>query len=810
MDTLLQDLRFAIRSLRRAPTFAASAVATLALGIGAVTTIYSVVHAVLLRPLPYERPGDLAIVWGTVRRDSVERRSVSYPDFEDWRRDARAFDAVAAFTESMFTLDGREGAERIEGEWVSASYFGALGVRPVLGRIFTPAEDAVGAGGAVAILSHELWRSRFGASSAAVGSALNLNGQPTTVVGVMPPGFRGLGDDAQLWVPFANPPGGTGTPSILEDRGSRWHQVVARLRPGATLAGAQAELDAISRRLAAQYPESNDRRGAEVVALEEELVGGLRRGLLVLLGAVGLVLLVACANTANLLLVRAAARERELAIRAALGASRARTARQLLVESLVLAVVGGTAGALLSVWAVAILARLNPVDLPSFVRLEVSGAALAGTSIVVLVVAAAFGVVAIAFASEGRLAESLKAGARSVGAGRRAGRLRAALVAGELALAVVLLAGAGLMLRTLESLRRFDPGFRAEQLVSFRLDLSQGQYDAARAVAFGTALREQVRGLPAVRAVSLSDDVPLDGRSSGTIIRIAGKEVVTQGSGIRVYRHRVAPGYFAAIGATVVRGREFTTADDRGRGRVAVISERMARRFWPNEDPVGARLQLNDTTFAEIVGVVADMKHRALLEAATADPDVYYPILQVPTTAFSLVVRAGGDPAALVAAVRREVSAADRGVPVYDVATMRDRVRGETAPARFQASLLGAFAALALLLAAVGVYGVMAYSVAQRTREVGIRMALGADRRDIVRMIVGTGARLTGLGLVLGVVAAVATVRVMAGLLYGVEPTDPATLATAVGVLAAAALLASWLPARRAARVEPVTAMRES
>jgi predicted permease len=808
MDTLLQDLRFALRSLRRTPTFAASAVATLALGIGAVTTIYSVVHAVLLRPLPYERPSDLAIIWGTIRRDSVERRTVSYPDFEDWRRDARAFDAVAAFSESMFTLDGRDGAERIEGEWVSASYFGALGVRPVLGRGFTPAEDAAGAGARVAVLSHELWQARFAGSPSAVGATLRIEGEPTTVIGVMPAGFRGLGDDAQLWVPFANPPGGTGTPSILEDRGSRWHNVIARLRPGATLTGAQAELDAISRRLATQYPESNENRGAEVVALEEELVGGLRRGLMVLLGAVGLVLLMACANTANLLLVRAAAREREMAIRAALGASRARTARQLLVESLVLALIGGAVGALLSLWAVAILARLNPVDLPSFVRLEVSGAALGATSVVVLIVAAAFGVVAIAFASEGRVAESLKAGARAVGAGRAAGRLRGVLVAAELALAVVLLAGAGLMLRTLAGLRRFDPGFSAEQLVSFRLDLSRAQYDAPRAVAFGANLAEQVRGLPGVRAVSLSDDVPLDGRSSATLLRIEGKEVVSQGSGIRIYRHRVAPGYFAAMGATLVRGREFTTADDRGRSRVAVISERMARRFWPNEDPVGGRLRLNDTTYAEIVGVVADVKHRALLEAATADPDVYYPILQVPTTTFSLVVRAAGDPAALVAAVRREVTAADRNVPVYDVATMRERVRRETAPARFHTSLLGAFAGLALLLAAVGVYGVMAYAVAQRTREVGIRMALGANAGDVVRLIVGAGARLAAVGLAVGVVAAVMTVRVMAGLLYGVEPTDPATLGAAAAVLAGAALLACWLPARRAGRVEPTVALR--
>ena len=826
MDTLFRDLRFAFRTLRHSPGFTAVAVLTLALGIGATTTIFSVVNAVLLRPLPYRDADRLVVLWETIRREDVQRRSVSYPNFEDWRAQAQSVELMSMFgTVGPVVTGGCAAAaaatcepERRAGEIGSADYFALLGVRAALGRTLGADDDHPGADRVIAI-SDALWRRRFGADPSLVGRAVTIDGAPAVVVGVMPPTFRGIADDRDVWLPIANPVAGTA--AALRQRSSRSNQVVARLRSGSTQAGAQAELDAIARRLEAAYPQNNAGRGIEVVAMADELFGDVRRGLLVLMGAVGFVLLIACANVANLLLARAAGRTREMALRSALGATRVRLVRQLIAEGVVLALAGGAAGALLAVWGVELLAALNPVQLPSFVRPRVDGAALLATLGAAALTGVVFGLVPAAVLSDARLGETLKESARGSTGGRGALRARVTLVVAQTAVALVLLAGAGLLVRSLARVNAFDPGFRADELVGARLALPEQKYSPLRAVETGLAIAEQLRAVPGVRSVALASDTPMDGSSSATLVRIEGRSDATQEGAIRIYRHRVSPGFFATLGTPLVSGRDFTHQDadtggaliNQGPTGVVIISQSMARRFWPGGDPVGKRLLLGETP-ATIVGVVGDVKHRQLLEGANADPDVYFALRQLPTTRFSLVVRAGcpqsGEcaPEAIIASIRREVQAADRDVPVFGVSTMRERLRDQTAQARFTTTLLSAFAALALLLAAIGLYGVMAYSVSQRTQEIGIRMALGAARGSVIRLIVWQGARVALAGVAIGIPAALAATRVLRGALVGVQPNDPATLTAVAALLAAVALVAAYVPARRAARVDPVRALR--
>jgi predicted permease len=804
MGDLVQDLRFGLRILARNRGFTAAAVLALALGIGGTTTMFTLIDRVLLRPLPYSDPDRLVKVWDTVRRQSVERRSVAYANFEDWRAQARSFSALAAYETEDFALMADGEGERVRGELASAGYFELLGISPVQGRSFAASEDARDPAAAVAILSHGLWTRRFGSDRSIVGRQVTLDERPATVVGIMPPAFKGLSDSAELWVPFTSPLGALRTPRRL-GRDARWHRVVGRLREGVSLDAARAEMDTLAARLEAAFPAHNRNRGAQVVPVAEDMFGDVRPALIVLMAAVALVLAIACADVANLLLARAAARRREMALRAAIGAGRLRLVRQLLAESVMLALLGAACGLVLASWALSVLEAANPLGLPGFVHLRLDARVLAATTSVAILTGLAFGLAPAMAASEAGLHESLKEGAR--GGSARSHRVRHLLITAEVALSLVLLMAAGLLLRSLDGLRRFDPGFRTQGLVAARLTLPPLRYDGPRTARFAEDLRERVRGLPGVTAVVISSDVPLGGGSSATSVTIEGRPDRTQNDGIRVYRHFVSDGFFAAMATPMRRGREFTREDaDHGpQAGVAIISESMARRFWPDGDPLGQRLRMGATTLV-IVGVAADLKYRRLIEAASADPDLYVPFAQLPALTFSVLARAEGNVTA--AALRREVRAIDAAVPLSDLSTMRDLLREQTSSARFSAALLTAFAAVALALATVGVYGVVAYGIAQRTREIGTRMALGARPRDVVRLVVGQGFRPVALGLATGAVAALGCARALQGLLVGVGPADPATLAVTSVILTATAVLAAYVPARRAARLDPVAALR--
>ena len=812
--SLISDLRQAGRTLRRSPGYAALAVTTLALGIGANTAIFSLVEEVLLSPLPVPEPERVVLVSATVRRESVERRTVSYPDFLDWRAQASAFSAMAAFAPTSLTLTGGgNAAERLEAELASASYFPLLGAEAALGRAFLAEEDAAPDAHPVAVVSHDLWIRRFGRDPGLVGRVLELNGRGFTVVGVLREGFRGLGDDTEVWVPMAMM-AATGA-DLYEERGSRWHSVVARLAPGATSERAQAELDGIARRLEGAYPEDNADYGALVLPLPDEIWGELRPTLLVLLGAVAFVLAIACANVANLMLARAAARQRETAIRAALGAGRGRLVRQALVESLAVAALGGALGLLVAVWAVDLLLALSPIPLPSFVAVGLDLRVLAFSAGVALATGLAMGIVPGLQTSRPDLNETLKEGGRGSAGGVRRGRLRAALVVAEVALALLLLVGAGLMIGSFRRLQEIETGFRPEGLAALSIALPEERYDEARARAFYRALLERLRGLPAVTGAALATDVPLGGDSSANRVAVEGRELAPQERGIRIYRHMVSPGYFETAGIRILAGRAIDETDGAEAPEAVVVSETFARRTWPGESPLGKRLKPgrpeSERPWMIVVGMAADVRHRGLVPdpvASPEDPDLYFALEQHPDAELGVLVRSSADPAALAAALRREVGALDRDVPVWGEAALPELVADQTARSRFAALLMGAFGGLAVLLAALGIYGLLAQSVAQRLHEIGIRMALGAARRDVAKLVLGQALGLTLAGLALGLAAAVALTRFLASLLYELSPTDPATFAGVSALLVAVALVATWLPVRRAMRMDPATTLR--
>jgi predicted permease len=796
------DVRFGIRVLRRSPVFTVTSGLALALGIGGVTAVLTLADALLVRPLPYRNSERLVAMTETIRRATVERRSVSNANFEDWRAQARSFEAMAVYDDTGVILGGPE-VERVVGERVSPAYFEILGVAAERGRALAPSDDLSQAE-AVVVLSHGLWTRRFGAAPDIVGRSIVLDDKPARVCGVLPRGFRGLSDLGELFVAFRGPLG-VGERDA-RDRGERWLNVVARLRPGVTAAAAQAEMDGIAARLEAAHPE-NKARGALVAPLNDEVARAVRPVVATLTVAVFLVLLIACANVANLMLTRVAGRRREMAIRSALGARRGRLVRQLLTESALLAGAGATLGLLLASWTIAAFRAANPLSLPAFVDVSVGGRTIAIAAGAAVLTTILFGILPALRSSDAEVGETLKQTGRAVRGGRERGRQ--VLVGLEVALALVLLVGAGLLLRTASALRRFDPGFTPAGLSAVRLALPDARYPQARAVVFGTELVDRLRATPGVEAATLSSDVPMGGQSSAWNMTIEGREQdVTQPGGIRAYNHRVGDGYFEAL-KVGVRGRTFTPEDaDMGQDRgVVIISETMARRHWPGKSPIGDRLRAAGRSM-EIVGVAADVKQRRLLESATADPDVYLPLRQWPRTGYWVVVRSAADAAGTLASVRQVVQALDPNVPTFAATTAGDLVAAETARSRFVAALVGSFAVVALLLAAIGVYGVAGYAVAQRTQEIGTRMALGATQGDVLRLVVGQGFWPVGIGLGAGALVALGFGRLLEGLLVGVRPQDPVTLATTVAVLGGIALLASYLPARRATRIDPVAALR--
>ncbi len=799
METLWQDLRFGFRMLAKSPGFTAVAVLTLALGIGANTAIFSVVNAVLLRPLDYSDPDQLYVLWG--HHPQIGREVASLPDFVDWREQNQSFEDLAAMSRRSMNLTGRGEAERVIGARVSASLFPLLRVETIRGRAFSPEEDRPGAE-RVAILSHGLWQRRFGSDPAFVGETITLDGESYAVIGVAPPEFQFPGR-VEVWIPLAMEVDPT------ERRGD-FLLVLGRLKPGVTQEQAQAEMTTIAQRLEQQYPNSNTKWGIEIVSLHEQVVGNIRPALLVLLGAVGFVLLIACANVANLLLARAAAREKEIAVRAALGAGRGRLVRQLLTESLLVAIIGGALGLLLALWGIDILLALNPDDVPRLSGVGVDGWVLGFTLGISLLTGILFGLVPAVQISRPDLHESLKEGGRTSGGSLRH-RTRHILVVAEVALALVLLIGAGLMIRSFDRLQRVSPGFNPENLLTMRISLPPAKYPERQHVLnFFDQLLERVRSLPGVQSASTIDNPYIGGGGNYLSFIVEGQPTPPLDQVVDAQVRSVTPGFHRMLGVPLLRGRSLTGQDGPGNRLVCVINETMARRYFPDRDPLGQRVAFDgpdgQPRWREIVGVVGDVRQGGL--DAEPYPEILLPEAQRTIPAITLMVRTANDPHTLAGAVRGEVQAMDPDQPVYAVRTMDDIMKASVAQRRFNMLLLGSFAAVALLLAAVGIYGVISYSVSRRTHELGIRMALGAQPRDIFKLVVGQGMVLVVIGVGIGLAASFGLTRFLSSLLFEVSTTDPATFAGVSLLLAAVALLACYIPARRATRVDPLVALR--
>jgi putative ABC transport system permease protein len=800
MRVLSHDLRYSFRALLRRPGFTVVAVLTLALGVGASTAIFSVVNGVLLRPLPYPQPEQLVQVWETNTRRGWLGDTVSPQNFEDWQAESRSFEAMSAYEYESFVLAGGDAPERLIGIKASSSFIDVLGVKPALGRGFLPGEDARGAR-RVVVLSDRLWRRHFGARADALGQAVTLDGEPYTIVGVMPADFSFPSPRLDLWTPAID---------ITRPRGDHFMEAVARLKPGSTLGEAQGELDVIARRLGDEYPNTNGNSGVRLVPLREELVGQVRPALLVLLGAVLFMLLIACANVANLLLARATARQREIAVRAALGASRLRIIRQLLTESLVLALAGGAVGLLLSAWGVDLIVAASAGTIPRASEIGVDSRAFLFALAVSALTGLLFGLAPALGFSAPDLNSALKEGTKGAGRGRAKSRAQSALVVAEIAVALVLLAGAGLLLKSYALLRRVDPGFRPERVLTARLDLPDSKYHGPeRQAAFYRQALERIESLPGVRAAGVVNDLPLSGSRSGRSFDIEGRKTDSEPGAMTPqadYR-KVSPGYFRAMGMRLLSGRGFDEHDDADAPGVAVINETCARRFFAGEDPLGHVLIYGEQRVRrEIVGVVADVKHDSV--AAERAPEVYVPFAQHPQGQMFFAVSTEQDPQALAAPLRKAVLDVDPDLPVYNVLTMQQRIENSVAPQRFNTLLLAVFAGLATLLAAVGVFGVMSFLVAQRTHEIGVRVALGARGADILRLVVGRALRLALAGVALGLPAALALTSLLTRLLYEVKATDPPVFACIALLLVAVALLACIVPARRATKVDPMVALR--
>ncbi len=805
MDSFWQDVRFALRTLAANPGLTVVALLTLALGIGANTAMFSVVDGVLLKPLPFPQPEELMVVWSRNPGAGYPRMTVSPPDWSDWKAEAKSFEGLAAVDFNRVNLTGRGEPEVLAAGLVSADFWQVFGVPLPLGRGFLPAEDAPGKG-QVVVLSHELWQRRFGGDPKIIDQAITIDGVRHTVVGVAPAGFKNP-NDRDLWMPLGMAPDPT-------QRGAHYLVVFGRLKDGVSATQATTEMDAIAARLEKQYPESNTGFGTLVVPLQESSVENVRQALLVLLAAVAAVLLIACLNVANLLLARLTAREREIAVRTALGAGRVRLVRQLLTESVVLALAGGALGTALAVCGTRALLALND-DIPRAETIGIDGRVLAFTLAVSLGTGLLFGLFP-ALQGPGRdLHDSLKEGGRGNSGGGRARLARQGLVLAEVALALVLLVGAGLLLRSFANLQGIDPGFRSDGVLTMDVSPPEFKYGSEeQQAAFYSRLIERVSALPGVERAASAYPLPLSGSGFVLVYSINGRPEHTPGKEPAAAIRVVTPEFFRALDVPVLRGRVFGPADRFGAEKVAVVNQSWVQREFPGQDPIGQRITFGDPSEADaewmtVVGVVGDVRHAALSEAPSAE--VYWPQLQLPQRGSTLVVHAAagaGDPAALTAAVRAAVREVDPDLPVYRVRTLDEVVAASLSSSRFNAVLFGLFAALALALAAVGVYGVVSYAVAQRTHEIGIRMALGAGRHSVVAMILRQGMGTVLLGVAAGLVGAVFASRLLAGLVFGVSPRDPLTFLLVPLALATVALLANVIPARRATQVDPMIALR--
>jgi len=809
LDVLAGDVRYALRACCRCPGFALSAIVTLALGIGGSTAVFTLVSATRTAMLPFADPDRLVQLSGTVMRAQLERRFASYPDFLDWRAQATSFTDMAAFDQQRLTLTGFAEPERIVVEFVSAPYFSLLGVAPMQGRTFQQDEDVVSNPSAVIVISDGLWRRRFGADPRIVGRTIALTGGPFktyVVVGVMPPGFRGLTDGAELWVPFLQwAPAG-----IMTDRNQRWFAVLARLKPGVSVGGAQAEMTAIGARLEQAYPASNVKRGVEVTTIDRELLGRVRPVLFTLLGAVVLVLLIACANVANLLIARSQARRRELAVRRALGASAGRLLAQLMAETCVLSAAGALAGVALARLAVGLVVGYGPVPFPSYFAPDIDRRVAAFAVAVTLASGVLVSLLPWLQTRVATLLPSLKESAR--GATDRGKGLRHAVIVAEVSLAVVLLVGAGLLIKSVRNTIAMNPGFDYTGVLTLAVSVPRVE-GASRPAVEGRVLLERVRAVPGVVAAGLGSDIPLDGNAVGVFYAVEGEpSTIDPQRRPRAYQHRVSPDFFKALRIPIVRGRAFTQADQVPASTSVIVSEALAARFGPGQDPIGRRLKfgaLNSTNpWLSIVGVVGDVSYRRLPRNPDGDPDLYTPFLDR-NSQVALAIRTAVPPASVASAVREAVRATDSSIAIYGLAPMTEMVAQQTSRIRFVTWSMGVFAAVALLLALVGLYGVLAYLVAQRTREIGVRLALGARSAAVVALVVRQSAAVVVVGLAIGLAGAAALTRAIEGMLFGLTRLDPGTFAGVGLIFVAAAIAASYVPARRATRIDPIVALRE-
>jgi putative ABC transport system permease protein len=803
LETLWQDLRYSARTLRKSPGLTATVLVSLALGIGANTAIFGVVNALLLRPFPVDEPDRLVWVWGKFSRGDVAR--VSPADLRDYRAQNDVFEHLAAYAEASFNRGGVAEPERLEAVIVTADFFDTLRVAPALGRGFTPDDEQVREPNVV-LLSYGLWQRRFGQDPSVVGTSILLDGRRVTVVGVLPAGFTFPGE-VDLWAPV---------PLLADEmsaRSAHFLRPIARLNPGVTLTQAQAATDTIAKRLEAQYPASNSGWSLRLEPMHDVVVQDIRLALVVLAGAVGLVLLLACANIANLLLARAGARRREITVRSALGASRSRIVRQLLTETALLALVGAALGLLLAVWGTQVLVAHLPADVVGFfpggVSVRLDARVLGFTAAVSMLTGLVCGAIPAIQVSRPDLTDVLKEGGRGGTWGIRSNRLRSALVVAEVAGSVVLLVGAGLLLRSFLRLRDTDPGVDASKVLSMRVVLSSPRYqEKAPRVAFFDEALGRIAALPGVESVGTINALPLAPRQGGdTYFTIPGRPLENANDRPVAQFRRVSDGYFRTMGIPVLGGRAFTVEEVRTNAPVVIINATMARHYFPDVDPVGQRLAIDifgEIVESEIVGVVGDVRQFAL--EAEASEEMYVPTLAAAYT--NIVVRTSGDPHTYVSAVRGELLGVDADQPVANVKTMAEYVEESTGSRQLNLLLLGVFAGVALLLAAVGIYGVTAYSVTQRTHEIGIRMALGAGRRDVMRLVLRHGLVLAVAGVAVGLAAALALARVLESLLYGVSATDAVTFAGVSSLLAVVALAACYVPARRAARVDPLISLR--
>ena len=805
MKHLLRDARYAIRLLVRKPGVTLVAIITLALGIGANTAIFTVTHALLLKPLPYDHPEQLVIANENNLSRGWTSFSVSPPNFLDWRAQSRSFQSLAAYGGRPFNYTSGNAPERLRGLTGTEGFLEMVGGTPTYGRGFRSEEFEPGKG-FVVILGHGFWQRVFGGREDVLNTSITLNGQPYTIVGVMHPDWRFGGRDIAVFTPRSFDDG------ERQSRGAHYVQVLGRLKAGVSVEQAGVELSALAARLEQQYPNSNKGWGAVVRSLHEVAVGNVRPMLLVLLGAVGLVLLVACANLANMHLARATVRAREIAVRTAIGAGRGRIVQQLLTESLVLAAVGGSLGLLVAYWATSTLVAAYPTLLPRSSDIRVDGVVLAFTAGLAGVTAILFGLAPAVSVARTDLVGTLKEGARSGGAPLRR-RLRGVLVVSEVAFAIVLLVGAGLLLRSFSKLARVAPGFETEHRLSVTTLLPTPKYsEPGRMVDFYDRATARLRALPGVESVALTSIVPISGNDEIYSIAFEGRPPLPPGQGVSAIYYLVGPGYFQTMGIPVLKGRPFTEEDRNGTPRVAVVNDVFVRLHYPNENPIGQRIRMgrNSSIVREIVGVVGTVKHYGLSDKDQAQ--MYEPFAQMPNTGMTFVMKTSVEPTSLTAAARHEIQAVDPEQPIAATASLAQMVADSTALPRIQSVLLGVFAGIALLLAAVGLYGVMAYSVSQRTQEIGIRMALGARRQAVLMMVLKQALVLTAAGLVIGVAGAIALGRVMTStlepLLFQVEPADLTTLVTVSVVLVVVALLAALIPARRATQVDPIQALR--